>query len=160
MSLQFVIDAYNLINHPQFKPQKKSEGIQFALVDFIKSNKLTGSANNLTIIVFDGYPPRGVEIPKEQGLSCIFSRGIEADEIIKRIVEDSGNAKNIIVVSDDKEVQLASRLLRARVLGIDEFINGPGNKKSQRANKSDLLDPKLSFSQMQKINKELKEKWL
>ena len=38
MSLQYIIDAYNLTNHPRFKRNKQSPNIQQALVDFIMQN--------------------------------------------------------------------------------------------------------------------------
>ena len=105
MSLQYIIDAYNLINHPAFKPVSKSAlNIQYALADFIRSNKLTGSKNNRLILVFDGFSPPAEEVPSQNGLLCMFSRTKEADELIKRIVEDSVCPKNIVVVSDDKKI--------------------------------------------------------
>lgn len=161
MSLQYVIDAYNLINHPAFKPATKSSlNIQHALANFIKFNKLTGSKNNQIILVFDGYPPPVVDIPQEENIACIFSRSKEADELIKKIIENSVSPKNIIVVTDDKEVQLASRFLHAQVSSIEAFICGKQNKKSISAKKFDSEDPKLSYSKMQIINAELAKKWL
>lgn len=161
MSLQYIIDAYNLINHPAFKPISKSAvNIQHALVDFIKLNKLTKSKNNALILVFDGYPPADGSVPCENGLRCMFSHDQEADEIIKQIVESSRSVGNIVVVSDDKEVQLASRFLHAQICSVGEFICG--KQDSLRAAKAKLVaeDFKLGFAQMQKINAELKKKWL
>jgi hypothetical protein len=161
MSLQYIIDAYNIINNPQFRPVSKSVlNVQQALADFIRFNKLAGSKNNKVILVFDGYPPVGQGVPEEEGLVCLFSRKIEADELIKKIVEESAQPKNIIVVSDDKEVRLMSRFLHAQVCGVDEFICGKKGGKFVLAGESDAADFKLSYSKMQKINAELKKKWL
>ncbi len=160
MSLQYIIDAYNLINHHRFKAVKPAVNIQHCLVDFIKINKLTGSKNNRTILVFDGYPPAGHDIPEGEGLVCMFSRKLEADELIKKIVEESACPCNIIVVSDDRQVQLASRLLHARINGIEEFVCGKKNNKFNSAAGLDPADFKLTYSAMQKINTELKKKWL
>jgi len=162
MSLQYIIDAYNLINHPAFKPVSKSVlNIQHALADFIRLNRLTGSKNNSVVLVFDGYPPpRSEDIPRDNGLLCIFSRAKEADELIKKIVQDSASPKNIVVVSDDKEVQLTSRFLQAQICNVEEFICGKqGNKLATEA-KLAAVDFKLSYAQMQKINAELRKKWL
>jgi hypothetical protein len=162
MSLQYVIDAYNLTNHPAFKPISKSApNIQQALVDFIKFHRLTGSKNNSLVLVFDGYPPVPLEqIPAERGLLCLFSRAKEADELIKEIVEDAVTPKNIIVVSDDKEVQLTSRFLRAQICSVGEFICGKQESKSVMDEKLAVSDFKLSYAKMQKINAELKKRWL
>ena len=98
MSLQYIIDAYNLINHPAFKPVSKSAlNIQHALADFIRSNSLTGSKNNTLVLVFDGYPPSLDELPCQNGLLCLFSRTQEADELIKEIVQNSASPKSIVV---------------------------------------------------------------
>ena len=161
MSLQYIIDAYNLTNHPAFKPTSKSAlNIQQALADFIELNKLSGSKNNTVVLVFDGYPPRAEDIPNGNGLLCMFSRTKEADELIKKIVQDSSFPKNIVVVSDDKEVQLTSRFLHAQICNVEEFICGKKNNKAAIDVKLAVGDFKLSYAKMQKINAELKKKWL
>ncbi len=161
MSLQYIIDAYNLINHPAFKPASKSAlNIQHALADFIRLNRLAGSKNNSVILVFDGYPPRVEDIPDGQGILCMFSRTKEADELIKKIVEDSTSVRNIVVVSDDKEVQLTSRFLHAQVCNVQEFICGKKNNKILTNALLAAANFKLSYAKMQKINAELRKKWL
>jgi len=161
MSLQYIIDAYNLTNHPDFKPSIKSNtNIAQTLLDFIKLNKLSGSKNNRTVLVFDGYPQNLENIPQEKGFICLFSHSKQADEIIKKIVEESVQPRNLIVVSDDKEVQIISRLLHAQVCSVHEFVCGKQNRQKVPILNLDSADPKLSFSKMQKINAELKKKWL
>jgi len=161
MSLQYIIDAYNLINHPAFKPVSKSVlNIQHALADFIRVNELTGSKNNQLVLVFDGYPPCGGEIPRRPGLLCIFSYAQEADELIEKIIRDSTAPKNIVVVSDDKEVRLTSRFLHAQVCNVEEFICGKQDNKTVRGARLAALDFKLSYAKMEKINAELRKKWL
>ncbi len=159
MSLQYIIDAYNLINHPAFKPAARPVNIQQGLADFVRFNKLSGSSNNRVILVFDGYPPRKEDIPQADGLICMFSRSEQADELIKRFTEESLSPRNIVVVSDDKEVQLAAKLLRAQVLSVEEFVNGK-KARAQNRGKAEGPDFNLSYSKMQKINAELKKKWL
>ena len=161
MSLQYIVDAYNLINHPAFKPvSKPALNIQHALVDFIRLNRLTGSKNNGVVLVFDGYPPRSEDIPCQNGWLCMFSRTKEADELIKEIIQDSASPKNIVVVSDDKEVRLSSRFLQAQICKVEEFICGKQDNKSATYAKLATVDFKLSYAKMQKINAELRKKWL
>lgn len=161
MSLQYIIDAYNLINHPAFKPANRhAVNIQSALADFISSNRLAGSKNNRVILVFDGYPPNGEDIPSADNLKSMFSNGREADALIRDLVESSPSPGSIIVVSDDKEVRISSRLLQAGVCGVEEFIRGKDNHKDPAGGKRVDEKPDLGFSQMQKINAELKKKWL
>jgi hypothetical protein len=129
-------------------------------VDFIRFNKLTGSKNNHLLIVFDGYPPSQGDIPAREGMRCLFSGVKEADELIKKIVQDSASPKNIVVVSDDKEVQLTSRFLRAQICSVGDFICSRRDSRLEANKKKAALDFKLSYSEMQKINAELKKKWL
>ncbi len=161
MSLQYIIDAYNIINHPQFNHcARKSHNIQSSLADFIRLNRLSGSIKNKVILVFDGYPPHGEKMPEDEGLVCVFSRMIEADEVIKRIVEESGQPRNIIVISDDKGVQSAVRYLSAKISGVEDFICGKKSERKFDANCRQRQDDKISYSKMQAINEELKKKWL
>ncbi|MFA4993421.1 MAG: NYN domain-containing protein [Candidatus Omnitrophota bacterium] len=161
MSLQYIIDAYNVINHPQFKPREsKSPNIQTSLADFIRINRLSGSAKNKVILVFDGYPPAGGDLPEEEGLLCLFSRMIEADELIKRLIEESGRPGDIIVVSDDKGVQLAVRFLKARICPVEDFICGSKSKRAFDSLCRQRDEKTIPYSKMQAINAELKKKWL
>lgn len=161
MSLLYIIDAYNLTNHPAFKPVSRSTlNIQHALADFIKFHKLTGSKNNRLVLVFDGYSPAQEDVPHEPGLLCMFSRAQEADEIIKKIIEASAAPKNIVVVSDDRQVQITSRFLQAQICNVQDFICSKQKKQSLGTAELAEQDPKLSYVKMQKINTELRKRWL
>jgi hypothetical protein len=161
MSLQYIIDAYNIINHPCFKPRRKrTTAVQIILADFIKSNKLCGSRKNRGILVFDGYPPHGESMPEEENLVCVFSRQVEADEVIKRIVEKSTRRGNIVVVSDDKQVRSCARLLKARISTVEEFILGSKRARDEDSRLREKEESKITYSQMEAINAELKERWL
>jgi len=161
MSLQYIIDAYNIINHPQFRPgARRSSSIQSSLAGFIRSNRLSGSRKNKVIIVFDGYPPCGEKMPEDAGLACLFSRMIEADEMIKKLVEESGQPRNIIVVSDDRAVQSAVRILGGRVSGVEEFICGRKSLRALDYRCQEKEESKVSYSKMEEINAELRKKWL
>jgi hypothetical protein len=123
-------------------------------------NKLTGSRNNTVVLVFDGYPALDSQIPEDEGYLWIYSRKIEADERIKKIIEESKQPRNIVVVSDDRQVQLTARILQANFCGVEEFICGKPNRKLNIKEKENSEDNKLTYSAMQKINAEFKKKWL
>ncbi len=73
------------------------------------------------------------------------------------MVEASKNPKNIVVVSDDREIKFFVKSVGARSIGVEEFIHPEG--KPQRK-KEDLIKSELNFSQISKINQELKALWL
>ena len=159
MSLQYVIDGYNIIKHPLFIKQlaKKIHDSRISLLDFIRVNRLCGSRNNKIIVVFDGYPDsRYLNFDSEA--EVIFSRKESADEKIKRMVAESGNVKNIVVVSDDREIKFMVKSLGARCLGIEEFVKSKEKSKAQR--NDELISQELNYSQMYKINQELRKIWL
>ena len=157
MSLQYIVDGYNVINNPQFPRPQKTKDTRRALLELIKAKKLCGSSRNKITVVFDGYPD-SQEIKQDYtDINVIFSRKETADERIKSIVESSGNAKDIAVVSDDKEIRFFVKATGGRTISVGEFIDR--KEKLQRQGR-DLLKTELTYSQMQKINQELKKIWL
>lgn len=159
MSLQYIIDGYNIINHPQFTRRvKTSQDHRLALIALIRRKKLTGSLKNKVAIVFDGYPDADAQILDDRTLHVIFSRRVSADEKIKMLVEETANRKNIIVVSDDKEIKYMVNSLGAHALGVDEFFLA--KEKARKIMKDELIKPELNYSQIHKINEELSRIWL
>lgn len=159
MSLLYVIDGYNLTNHPRFgRKFKKGDDPARQVLRFIRQGRLTGSAGNKLVMVFDGYPPGGARAGAEAEAAAVYSRSSSADEKIEKIVEASSGRRNIVVVSDDRQVQQSSRLLGASVMGIEEFT-APRHRQRQRAG-DEPSKPEISFSEAQKINRELSRLWL
>jgi predicted RNA-binding protein with PIN domain len=167
MPLQYIIDGYNIINHPSFSNlHKKIKDSRFALLEFIKHKRLCGSSKNSITVVFDGYPKYTAEKTDTAGINVIFSRQDSADERIKRMVENSGDFKNIVVVSDDKEIRFFVKSVGAKAKGVEEFVN-PANlaqarikRKGRLKDEGDIVGLELTFSQRHKINEELRKIWL
>lgn len=163
MSLQYIIDGYNLINHPIFirRSNKKIKNRRAALLDLIKSARLSGSPKNKVIVVFDGYPDSNDSQEagslSDSAVSVVFSRSQTADERIKKIAEKFFNPKNTIMVSDDKELRMCIKSLKGKVLGVEEFIC---SKETPAQNKDNEPKVELSFTQKDRINQELKKLWL
>jgi predicted RNA-binding protein with PIN domain len=159
MSLQYIIDGYNLIHHPLFNKYtaKKSKDSRIALLDFIKINRLCGSPKNKITVIFDGYPDLSARNLDSDEINVIFSRSQTADERIKGIVEKSGNPKNVVVVSDDNEIRFMVKSIGAKVLSVEEFLS---RKEKLQARIETLAESKLTYSQMHKINQELRKIWL
>ncbi len=158
MSLLYIIDAYNTINHITFTSiRKKTKDPQRALLEFLKNRRLGKKSKNKITVVFDGYPQVSAQNLEEANINVVFSREETADARIKRLVESSKSPKNIVVVSDDREIIFFIKSIGARSIGVEEFINP--EEKVQRK-KEDLIKPELNFSQISKINQELKALWL
>ncbi len=159
MSLQFVIDGYNVVKHPLLSSLTRTKDPKIALVDLIKKNGLCGSINNQITIVFDGYANNPHINDLVNDMRLVFSCEDKADDKIKRMVESFENPRNIIVVSSDNEIRNFVKSCGAGVLTVEEFLQRP--KKKQKALSGDLsYKPDLNYSQMHKINAELRKKWL
>lgn len=158
MSLQYIIDGYNLINYPRLAAAgRKTNSDRASLLNFIKTYRLTGSSKNKVTIVFDGYPDAG-DSQIDSDIATIYSRKISADDKIRKLLEESGNKKNIVVVSNDREIQDFVKMYGATAMGIEEFI-GSDKRRSQKAGE-DVSEPKLTYTQMQKVNDEFRKLWL
>jgi predicted RNA-binding protein with PIN domain len=166
MSLLYIIDGYNIISHTRFpRTNKNTKDPRRALLGLIKTKRLAGSFRNKVIVVFDGYP--NLSDPKEEtDIDVVFSRKETADDRIKRIVETQGNPRNVVVVSDDKEIRVFIKAAGARSMGVEEFIQPVSqhgndiNRKKKLQEERALIKTELSYSQMDKINQELKAIWL
>ncbi len=157
MSLQYIIDGYNVIKHSQFnRIHKHSEDPAGDLLAFIRIRKPALNSQDKVLIVFDGYPKANSADGSNPRL--IFSRKISADEKIKRIVEESADRKNLVVVSDDRELQIMVKACGARCMAVEEFIATKTRPQSLKSHET--LKPELSFTEIHKINQELRKIWL
>lgn len=159
MSLQYVIDGCNVTHHPKFikNTPKKSSDSRADLIELIRIKRLCGSENNRVWIVFDGYSDSALDNLSSSNLNIIFSCNQSADERIKKFLELSDNAKNVVVVSDDKEIIFFAKSYRARAISVEEFI---GDKGRDQGVNQDPGESKIGFSAMHKINEELRRLWL
>ncbi len=164
MSLLYIIDGYNIINNRLFTVNcKKMRPVQLALLDLIKDNRLCGSAKNQITVVFDGYSAEFETKCLNSGINVIFSKEETADEIIKRIIDISVNLRNIIVVSDDKEISYFAKYAGCKTMAVFEFMEKlavTDEKKKADIKEKNLSKQDLNYSQINKINEELKKLWL
>lgn len=164
MSLRYIIDAYNVIKSPDFPPGKaKTCSPVSLLVDLLRTKNLCGSRKNTAFLVFDGYPPGGREqgVLPECQFRVIFSRQESADERIKKMIEAETDRKNLILVSNDKELCLFARLFKVKALSAGEFLKT--EIQSSRLEKLRIIAEEakdITYSQTRKINEELKNIWL
>lgn len=160
MSLRYIIDGYNLIHHPLFSSIYKNTGTPAqALLLCIRTYHLTGSPRNELVVVFDGYPPG--DYRQEYASRVVFSGDESADEYIKRLIHKAAHTRTLVVVSDDKEIALSARAHQARACSGNEFFKALQDARLARQKLQKQEDNgKLGYSQMQEINKELRQKWL
>lgn len=150
--LHYLIDGYNVIRQMSFLSGKTLRGEREGLIRFIEQKKPQGK-NEITII-FDGQ--KGVSSPPlpNNEIKVIFTKNISADEKIKKMVEKR-DAKQMVVVSDDKDIKFYVRSLGAKVLSVKEFIEKGLPKKKRISPQEKKLPP-----QTREITEELERLWL
>ena len=121
MSLNYLLDGYNLIMQQPHLAQKSLEDARQALVSWLEINRPQGSFNNAVTVVFDGKPGM-VGGTRSASVRVIFAQGESADERIKKMVAQSAHPKAIVVVTDDKDIRLFVRKQGAIILGVKEFF--------------------------------------
>ena len=111
-------------------------------------------------VVFDGQP--GIAYPKRaSSVKVVFSTEETADDLIKRIVEEATNKKNIYVITDDKALGQSVRDFGAKTLSVKNFFGKTEEKKKQLLKAKDFPEGKNVSTVMEfKINDELKKIWL
>lgn len=148
--LWYIVDGWNVVN--KVDEIKKSPFSRQALIRFIKNNRLTGSKNNKVTLVFDGFFD-GEEIRAEKEFQLIFSGDKSADEVIIERVRRYKNKKQIVVVSDDREIKTLVKSLGANVLKVAEFLKRK-EKKLLQENKP------IGYELQREITEELRRVWL
>jgi predicted RNA-binding protein with PIN domain len=93
-----------------------------------------------------------------------FSKGQSADDLIKKMVEQFGQKKSIVVVSNDKDITLYVRALGASVLSVKEFLGTSAKKTRPLSNnqhaQSATASKYVSLTDQARINKELENIWV
>lgn len=158
MSLAYILDGYNIIKQiPAFAFKNLQSGRE-SLVSLIEIYRPQGSRKNSVTIVFDGKP--GIISPQNPtSVKIIFAASESADDRIRRLVEASSRRKQIVVVTDDRELGFSLRALNAGVLGVKEFL---ARTKKDKAEASARQDEGKNIPQalMYQITDELEKIWL
>ena len=161
MSLHFLIDGYNLIKRNSVFANKSLEDGRQALIAFIERNHPQGSLRNSVTIVFDGKPGM-YGLPYAQEVSVVFTEYESADDLIKYRVETSKNKKEIIVVTDDKQLMLYVRSLGSGVMSVGEFYKRTISAKqpAQKGGKPQEKPKVITSSFEHAVNQEFEAIWL
>ncbi len=160
MSVQYFLDGYNAVNQIPHLAQKTIREAREGLVRLVETGGFSGSPRNEVTIVFDGQAGI-VYFRKPSGTKVIFSAGETADDLIKRLVERSGNKKNVYVITDDKGLSQNVRDFGAKTVGVKEFFARPHEKRRAVLKaKKGLEEKEISAVTEFTINDELKKVWL
>lgn len=157
--MEYIIDAYNVIKSSRLKKLNED----YARDEFIRILISYKRRHNHIrfVVVFDGSAPQHVKYDNQDRIRFMFSGVITADEVIRQLLERRGAERNTksIVVSNDREVRSAGRILGSGVTGVELFIDmvTPQVKTFKKVeNKGKTID----YNGASKIKKELEQYYL
>ncbi|HNV24330.1 MAG TPA: NYN domain-containing protein [Candidatus Omnitrophota bacterium] len=161
MSVHFLLDGYNIIHQMPFKNLDSLEDQRNRLIRFIENQRPHGSRNNKITVIFDGQEGF-LNYQKSVIVDILFSCSSSADEKIKQMVREAVHKKNMVVVTDDREIQIYVRALGAQVVGVNDFLTRSSDAKNikqiARADKDSAKN--ISKTLEYQINEEMKQIWL
>jgi len=164
MALHYILDGYNIIKRAEPWANKSLRMGREALIHMIEVRRPQGSVKNKVTIVFDGQPGM-VDESKATLATIVFTSGQTADDKIKGIVAASHHKKNIVVVTDDKDIRFHVRALGAKILGCGDFLKansvaGHETYEPSLGKKANLHLKRIDRNTERKINQEFEKIWL
>lgn len=128
MSRQFLLDGYNVLHKMPELVEKSLEDGRAGLLRFISQGRPQGSPRNSVIVVFDGSEDVW-SLPSEGETRVLFSKGESADDLIKRLIEEAANPREIVLVSDDRDLVKFAGAQGAEVWTVADFLR-QGRKRA------------------------------
>lgn len=144
--MPYLIDGHNLI--PEMGLRLDLPDDEMELVAILQ--EFSRITRREVEVYFDGAPVGHAGMRNLGVVKAHFVRlGQTADSAIRARLNKMGrSAKNWIVVSSDREVQSAARLVRAEFISSDEFVKLLRNSRSSVSN-TVAEDKKLSSAEVQ-----------
>jgi len=144
--------------------QKKLEDRRRQFLSLIEHNRPQGSLRNRLTVVFDGKSEH-FGSGSRADFAVVFTSGQSADDEIKRLVAKAERKKQVVVVTDDREIQYYVRALGASVQSVKEFSvrltsDKSRAKPSAKGSTASAGRKRISKTLEHKINSEFEELWL
>lgn len=163
MSLFYIVDGYNLIKRAPLFRDKRLQEARMGFLSFLERYRPHGSIKNRLAVVFDG----SAEVfgyRESYSFEVIFTKGQTADEKIREMVASFHRPKDVVVVTDDRELAFSVRSQQAKVMSTLLFLNKGKEEKGLLGKASGGLDaegkPELNIVLREKITEELSRIWL
>lgn len=151
--MKYIVDGYNVIHKVVGLGSKRLLNQRESLIQMIELAQAQNKSFKDVTVVFDGK--EGIIAPsRRSAVKIIFSKKTCADKKIKHLVESSSFARDIVVVSDDRQVRFYASSAGAKRISVEEFL-----KKLKQADKKKTIS-RLTAMEKSVINEELEKVWL
>ena len=117
--MRLLIDTFNVLHVTGVLPPGLAGPGVAGLAALIQHSRW---AETPVALVCDGMPPPKGPPRLPSGIRTIYSRQIEADDVLERLIADSSAPARLLVISSDRRVRRAAKKRGARELGSEEFL--------------------------------------
>lgn len=153
--MKYIIDGYNVIHKITHLKGKELRSQREGLIVILELAQLNDKRLRNLTLVFDAKCV--IAAPKiHSTVNVVFSEGISADQKIEKMVRSSTYARDISVVSDDRQVRSQINALGAKKLSVENFLKLISSSTAKES-KQPL---ELGKEQKRMINQELEKVWL
>ncbi len=119
----FVLDGHNILFKDAGSKSALSSDPSRTLNRLVtRCKRIVAGKNNKCSIIFDGSPPGDI-ISNTDNVQVTFSYDRSADSLIKSLIARSKNPRNLVVISDDVEIQKFARAHSCRIQSVRQFLN-------------------------------------
>jgi predicted RNA-binding protein with PIN domain len=155
--LHFIVDGYNLLNRfRNLKSLSLQDRREFLLSEIGEFKNRISSRNRFTV-VFDGSSDVFTEGPGGRfGIKVVFSCNQDADTLIKRFIDSSDNPKEIVLITDDREIIDYGKVRGVQRKSTVYFLGWMKEKRRPQVRGNNL---KANLKDTDIINKEIKDIW-
>ena len=141
MAIHYIVDGYNLIFSTPLGQANLEEAREILTMLVLR-------IGHPVTVVFDGR--EGITNMRKRQY-VVYTKGLSADEYIKKWVEEQKDRQGIVVVTRDRQIQSYVRNLGAKIMEPQEFYN----LLQRRPKRRKLIKGVLTEEEAQDINREL-----
>jgi predicted RNA-binding protein with PIN domain len=152
--MKYIIDGYNLTHQIDNLRDKSLRQQRDGLILFLQNAQSFNKRLKDVTVIFDGRSDIVAPI-QHSTIKVVFSKDRSADIKIKELIEASNFARDITVVSDDRQIKYYASSAGAKKISVREFLKIVSCSLYPRI---DYFE--LSEKETKKINQELEEIWL
>jgi hypothetical protein len=138
--MRALIDGHNALGALRIRA-RTHEAARHALL-----RRVAAKAPRATVFFDAREAPSGlIESRREMGVDVVYCRRREADQAILDEVRDAADARQLIVVTNDREVAGRAAQLGARAVGVVEYL-GPADRRVETGGRRRLpeIHPRLT----------------
>jgi len=151
----FIIDGYNALFKIKGKLKKQYQTRE-GFIQYIRTTKIARSARNKISLVFDGAKAVSFkDKPSFSPINVVFSKDETADDKIVKMARRQENKREVIVVTDDREVQERVKILGCSAVPVTLFFK----ELTRRKGTNDREKPNPDKGEGKNITEEMKKIW-